>query len=77
MRIDNALKRLEPTSPDLYDKKVRSVIDQYGNPPGHRVMMERKDERMLLRRYTHTDTEDLVSASSSVSDYITAHMLKM
>ncbi len=33
-------------------------------------MLGHKDERMLLRRYTHTDTEDLTKASESVADYI-------
>ncbi|MBQ6121807.1 MAG: site-specific integrase, partial [Clostridia bacterium] len=32
------------------------------------TMMGHKDERMLLRRYTHTDAEDLTNASASVSD---------
>ena len=33
-------------------------------------MMGHKDERMLLRRYTHTDSEDLTKASDSVSAYL-------
>ena len=33
-------------------------------------MMGHKDERMLLRRYTHTDNEDLTKAAQSVSAYI-------
>ena len=33
-------------------------------------MMGHKDERMLLRRYTHTDAEDLTKASQSVSAYL-------
>lgn len=33
-------------------------------------MMGHKDERMLLRRYTHTDSEDLTKASDSVSTYL-------
>lgn len=33
-------------------------------------MMGHKDERMLLRRYTHTDAEDLTKAANSVSAYI-------
>lgn len=35
-------------------------------------MMGHKDERMLLRRYTHTDNEDLTNAVRSVSAYISA-----
>lgn len=34
------------------------------------AMMGHKDERMLLRRYTHVDTEDLTKAASAVSSYI-------
>lgn len=33
-------------------------------------MMGHKDERMLLRRYTHVDNEDLTNAARSVSEYI-------
>lgn len=32
--------------------------------------MGHTDERMLLRRYTHVDQEDLVNASKTMSDYI-------
>ena len=40
------------------------------------AMMGHKDERMLLRRYTHVDTEDLTMATKSVSDYMSANLLK-
>lgn len=39
------------------------------------AMMGHKDERMLLRRYTHVDTEDLTKASESVSSYMAANIL--
>lgn len=32
--IANAMERLEKLDEDWYNKKVRSVIDQYGYPPG-------------------------------------------
>lgn len=36
------------------------------------AMMGHKDERMLLRRYTHVDNEDLTKASEAISNYLSS-----